>query len=361
MSMLSLTNVVDVVVSIQKTAAARCDFDTGLIIADVDIGKRCETVVSAGELLTLGFSAQSGAYRAASLYFMQSQRPASLIVGARYEDETALDAIMALREENADFYGFYLCDATEDEILILSEWALENRCVYFYDVCEKPTDIPNSVFSLLKGASMKNTFGLYSASPYAAAGVMGLSMGLTKRTAGSAFALSYKTIAGIEPDALTEGEVTSLKSVNANVYILRGNAFSVLEKGVMADGSPYDEVMGLHRLAGDIQMSVMDLLTGTGTKIPHTDAGMLSFITAINGELEKSRSYGFIAPGTWTGDSVLKLETGDPLETGYLVQAESVSSQTRAERDARKAPPIYVCAKLAGAIEHVVIKVDIDR
>ena len=31
------------------------------------------------------------------------------------------------------------------------------------------------------------------------------------------------------------------------------------------------------------------------------------------------------------------------------------------ERDARKAPPIYVSLKLAGAIHHVTVQVDVNR
>lgn len=358
MSNLNLTPVVDVVVSLDKAASARGDFDRGLIIASgTALNGGSALITSSAEVLSLGFGEQSDAYRASRLYFSQTPKPATLLIAARGE-KAALETVRAVEH---DFYGVYVAHLADDEVMDLSAWALENRRVLFFDVQEKPEDLDASIFADLKAASMKNTFALYSETPFAAAGAMGLSMGMAKRTAGSAFALSYKTIAGVAGDPLTEAEVEAFKNVCANVYITRGGAFSGIERGVMADGSPYDEVMGLHRLSSDIQSAVMELLSNTRTKIPHTDAGMLQFITAINGELEKSRAYGFIAPGVWTGEDVLALETGDTLETGYLTQAEPVASQTRAERSARKAPAIYVCAKLAGAIEHVVIQVEIDR
>lgn len=51
----------------------------------------------------------------------------------------------------------------------------------------------------------------------------------------------------------------------------------------------------------------------------------------------------------------------DTLPGGYLIQSEPIDSQSQADRDARKAPPIYVSLKLAGAIHHVTISVDVNR
>ena len=46
---------------------------------------------------------------------------------------------------------------------------------------------------------------------------------------------------------------------------------------------------------------------------------------------------------------------------GYLIQSEAMAEQSQTERDARNAPPIYVSLKLAGAIHHVTIQVDVNR
>ena len=70
---------------------------------------------------------------------------------------------------------------------------------------------------------------------------------------------------------------------------------------------------------------------------------------------------GFIAPGQWNGSACLTLKTGDYLQQGYVVLSEAIDDQDQADRDARKAPPIYVCTKLAGAIESVIIQVNVNR
>ena len=57
----------------------------------------------------------------------------------------------------------------------------------------------------------------------------------------------------------------------------------------------------------------------------------------------------------------MALEYGKVLPGGYLIQSEPISEQAQAERDARNAPPIYVSLKLAGAIHHVTIQVDVNR
>lgn len=104
----------------------------------------------------------------------------------------------------------------------------------------------------------------------------------------------------------------------------------------------------------------MDLLAQS-RKVPQTAAGVASIINVINQACDKHVSTGFIAPGQWNGSQCLELQTGDYLDAGYLVQAESIDSQPQADRDKRIAPPIYVCVKLAGAIEFVVIEVNINR
>ena len=84
-------------------------------------------------------------------------------------------------------------------------------------------------------------------------------------------------------------------------------------------------------------------------------------MNVINVACNKYVNTGFIAPGKWNGGEVLNLENGDYLASGYLVQSEPIDSQSQADRDARKAPPIYVCVKLAGAIEFVTIDVYVNR
>ena len=128
----------------------------------------------------------------------------------------------------------------------------------------------------------------------------------------------------------------------------------------MSDGTSFDEILNLDMLCNTIQLNVMDLLYQS-KKIPQTEAGVASIVNVINVGCNEFVNTGFIAPGKWNGNKCLNLKNGDYLTAGYLVQSEAVDDQSQADRDARKAPPIYVCCKLAGAIEFVTIQVNVNR
>ena len=186
-----------------------------------------------------------------------------------------------------------------------------------------------------------NSFGIYSTVNHAAAGVMGLAMGLNDGTDDSAFTLAYKTLKNVSVENLTSAQVAVLKGKYANVFLSRAGNYTTLEQGVNCDGSPFDEVLGLHQISGNIQTAIMDLLTNPSTrKIPYTDEGVMRFVSAINDVCAGARRRGFLAPGVWNGGTVMELEDGDALAEGYFVQVEPVANQSQEKRKNRIAPPI---------------------
>ena len=128
----------------------------------------------------------------------------------------------------------------------------------------------------------------------------------------------------------------------------------------MADGSYFDEIIYLDKYKNDMQLAIMDLLVNNN-KISQTESGMTQLKNAIKTVCDDMARVGFIAGGKWLGNDMLELKNGDTLPNGYLIQSEPIDEQTQADRDARKAPPIYVSLKLAGAIHYVTIQVDVNR
>jgi hypothetical protein len=55
------------------------------------------------------------------------------------------------------------------------------------------------------------------------------------------------------------------------------------------------------------------------------------------------------------------LNTGQTLSTGYYVYAPKVSTQSAADRAARKSPAVQVAAKLGGAIHEVSVVVNVNQ
>lgn len=376
---LDLTQVVDVVINLSAKAAARKGFNLGLIIGSstvIGTEERIRVYTNASQLLQDGFDNESAEYEAALLYFAATTKPKRLAVG-RYDqatDQTRLKALQACRAVNSEWYCFVELGASEGDVKDAAMWAesaTPDSCHLYNTNDTSVLDVTGdekSIFKYLQDRNYRRSLGIYCADEdvASAVAVMGYAMGANRGLAGDAFTLAYKTLPGVDTDDLSESQVThvcgSAESTghNGNVYITRGEEYDILQQGCMADGTSFDEVLYLDMLKNDITLNVMDLLYQR-RKIPQTEAGVTSIINVINVACQKYVKLGFIAPGKWNGAECLDLNEGDYLPDGYLVQSEPVDEQSQADRDKRKAPPIYVCCKLAGAIEFVTIQVNVNR
>ena len=382
---LDLRPIVKVDINLSAKAAARKGFNVGLILGDstvISTTTRVKMYTSADALLDDGFLNTSDEYKAALLYFAQSPTPDKLYVGRvdSGNSEDMVTAITACRQASSEWYEFVPLGASDAEVEALALWAetAQPRTVMMYtthtsDVLQETYDSSTppvriqDVFMQLKAAKYRRSWGVYNSGTVdAAAGWMGKANGLNNGTAGSMFTLAYKSASGVTTDSLTEAQVQyvcgsrNTTGNNGNVYVNRAEEYDLLQQGYMADGTSFDEVMGLDMLENDITLNVMDLLAQS-RKVPQTAAGVASIINVINQACDKHVRSGFISPGQWNGAQCLELQTGEYLDAGYLVQAESIDDQPQADRDKRICPTIYVCVKLAGAIEFVVIEVNVNR
>ena len=358
---LSLTPIVDVQITLGAVSAPRNSFNLGLIIGSstkteplnetvIPTAERIRIYTDLDDMLSDGYTTDSPEYKAALL--MKSATP-----------------LAPNRIANAEWYAFTVCGATNDDIKAIAQYTetAEPSSTYFYTVATE--DVLSSsgnstdIFIFLKDKNYRRSFGQYCGqedTPDAVAATMGYAMGNNTSLANSAYTLAYKTLPGVTTDDLTNTQVEYIKGNYGNVYINRGYYYDVLEQGTMADATRFDEILNLDMLSNNIQLNIMDLLYQS-TKVPQTDAGVTSIMNATAVACDQAVKIGFIAPGKWNGSAILNLKTGDTLPDGYLIQAESVNDQSQADRDARKSPPIYVSAKLAGAIEHVTIGVTVNR
>lgn len=194
----------------------------------------------------------------------------------------------------------------------------------------------------------------------AAAAIMGYAMGSNTQTANSAYELFGKSEVGITAEQVTNTELTKIKSYNGNVYVNRGTVYNLFENGTMHDGTYFDEVLNLDVLSNALQIAVVNEFTGQG-KIPQTDDGMELLVNVLTAPLENAVNTGFIAPGVWNSAPILTVKTGDVLTSGYKILFDSISGQSQADREARKAPPVYILAKLAGAMHNLQIGLYVNR
>lgn len=379
MANLDLKNIIDLTVSLSAKSAARKGFNVGLIIGKstvIPAEERVRVYTSAAAMLADGFKTDSAEYKAALLYFAATTSPRKLAVGVKVNDDTNLTATLdACRAANSEWYPFVYLGAADVDLKDAAAWAetASPDSMLMYTTSDasvlSSSGDAKSIFKALSEKNYQRSFGQYCGqedTPDAVVATMGYAMGANRGTAGSAFTLAYKTLPGVTTDELTENQVehvcgsSTVNGHNGNVYVTRSGDYDILQQGYMANGTSFDELLYLDMLKNEITLNVMDLLYQS-RKIPQTESGVTSITTVISAACKKFVNFGFIAPGKWNGPECLELQNGDYLPDGYLVQSEPINDQAQADRDKRKAPPIYVCVKLAGAIEYVTIQVNVNR
>lgn len=366
---LPLNDAVDVSISVGPVSAVRSGFNLALIVGTskvINKDDRVKTYSKLGDMSADKWTGKEPEYKAAQLYFSQNPKPSKIAIGVwdKENGETAVEAITACREVNQEWYIGYICGVVKEEIIEVAKYidSATPSSIYAYTIGDQEVldKVKGNVVETLKEAGIHRTLGQFSTTDDAVIAIVGYAMGANTQTASSAYTLKFKQEAGVKTENLTGTQVTLLKNNNCNVYINRGSIYNLFEDGVMCDGTPFDEVLNLDILKNNIQSAVINALQ-TSSKITQTDAGMDNLLNHITAPLEKARSIGFIAPGKWNTAPVLTVNTGDTLPRGYVILADTIDEQSQADREERKAPPIYILAKLAGAIESVAIKVFVNR
>lgn len=367
---LTINDIVSVSVDTAAMSATGQAFNVGLIISDTvvsGITDRVTLYAGLDEIAEAGYPSTSEEYKAASLYFAQNPRPAKVAIGAKMaSNETPKAILTACRASGVDWYAFTLLQSVEDELTATEEGeiaalveAASPYTLWFHQLTDASTY--KDRMEALKDAGYMRTLSIYSSGTAAiAAGVMGRALGLNYEGS-PAFNLAYKAIVGATPEtALTAQQLSDILQNNGNVYVQQGRNYNLFRQGRMANGYAFDDVLLMDMLANRIQTEVMNTLTAEN-KIPQTDEGVQILTNVISGPCEEMLARGYLAPGIWNRNAILTLARGDMLTKGYKIMTTSVNDQSQTDRDARKAPPIYVCVKTAGAIEYVVLAITVNR
>lgn len=402
--MLPLSDTVNVSINVGPVNKVRSKFDLNLIIGKSKViseKERVKIYSSTSDMLIAGFTKDSEEYKAATIYFSQSPSPRRVAIGrwgyksreeettsseyatdeqiiAAYQDvfgeegtedetvdpdlerESIVDAISACRSANAEWYACYVCDATDDEILLASKY-IEGclpKSALFYTTSRlsNKSGLDTCLAQILKSQNYKRTIGMYSTDDYAHVSAMSY----CAAHADVAYDLNNKSLKGIKTEDLLQTDVSILRGENLNYFVNRGSSYNIYEKGRCADGTFFDELMNLDMLENELQTAAMDVYVNN-PKIPQINSGVDTVTAALVPVLNKFVNKGFIAPGVWNAAPILDVNTGDILPTGYKIITDSVDDQSQSDREERKAPDTYILVKLAGSIQTASIGVYINR
>ena len=294
--------------------------------------------------------------------------------------ETPLIAAQQCRQTNSQWYAFMSTTAVTADHEAIAAWVQSATPASFYLYCTQDANATNGsstadIFSVLKALDYNRVVGIYSttqsgAAPnnvYAAAALMGVMMGYNTGLANSFFTLAYKQLVGIVPEPLLSGSVAVISGnpgsgtgKNGNVYITAGNAYTLALPGVMPNGNFADVTLNTDMLSSDIQYSEVTLLA-SNPSVPQTDPGEVSLIQQVNNAAQRAVTRGFIAPGTWQGQSIVlstkALYAGTYLPAGFLAMADTYAVQSNTARQNRQAMPIYLALVTAGAVQYLLVAV----
>lgn len=363
--------IVDVNVEITQPTAVISDFSIGLIIGSSNVltaQNRVKTYAYdnwSTQMVEDGFATTNGEYKAVSAYFAQNPVPDKVCVGVKLSAETEAAAVTACRAFSADWYGFAFAESVEDANLLAVAEAIqsfENPAFLFYQTSDNKVLTPSStnIMASMQTKNYKRCAGFYHTASYFSAAVLGLFCGLNSTDPGSAYTMAFKTVTGFDPIDMSTTQLDALKGYYGNSYISFVKRYSFLYPGLVATGNHIDEVYFIDLARSLIQENTISGLIKR-KKIPQTESGLNDIITFISTACDTLLSIGMIGSGIWNGQQVMDLNTGDAVPNGYLIQAGSMASQSASDRSQRITPPIYVALKATGAIEHVVIRVFVNK
>lgn len=168
----------------------------------------------------------------------------------------------------------------------------------------------------------------------------------------STITMNLKQLATITPDSLSQSQYNALKTAGVDGYVSYNGDPRVLSTG--ANGGFFDQIYNLVWFLTQLEVAGFNALAQTSTKIPQTEPGVTSLKAAYRSVCEQALNNGYIAPGEWNSPETFgNLEDfyQNVRQRGYYIYSAPVAKQTKADREARKAPLIQIAIKEAGAIQ----------
>lgn len=309
-------------------------------------------------------------------FFSQTPRPKQILI-APWDagNETPQDPTVAMAALQDVYPGWYAAAfagltgedtyaLTDTQIEAIGDWVMAADKKVFGVTTNKADHIeqePTNPFKKLYDKMASRVLAIYDKNdPYAVMSLLARGLSVNFAANNSTITLKFKQLPGVTADTISLTEAAKCDALGINFYTYYDDAAMVAE-GKTIGKRFFDEIHGLDWFVDAVQKEVFAALYQSPTKVPLTDPGTTRLIDKVEKVGREGGNNGLIAPGVWTGDPFGTLETGDRLDEGFYVWADTVDNLSTSDREARKAPPIQVAIKLAGAIHSADIIVNFSR
>ncbi len=230
------------------------------------------------------------------------------------------------------------------------------------DIIEVLND--DSVFAKVTNRGLTHTRTLYYGASDLfkfAAGYASTLLSMNFDATSTSLTMNLKTIVGLDADgSIGDGELAKANKLGIDCYPSIGipKVFSH-EANLFAD-----QIYTRLAYKVDLQIAAINFLAQTNTRIPQTEDGMLSFVSALTKVAQRFTDAGVFAPGEWTSPTVFGGNNGDILrenvrQWGFYLYSLPIYKQSTEARGNRMAPVILQAMKEAGAIHKADLVVEV--
>lgn len=283
---------------------------------------------------------------------------------------TATEFIAKLDDVTPNYYGFYssveLVDSELEQINERLQSALKPHVFAFTALADYYADFDSS--NPLYRIAIKNNRQMlvqFNAVGEKHAAVQLLVEACSTNWEGNntAKTIKFKRQPSVSADAgITTSIANKLDRLGINYYTdYDGTAFLAEGRTLGTEIFFIDSKVGRDALVDGLRVDAATRLIQQ-PKIPQTDEGQVTLEGSLLRRLEQFVRNGFVGKGlTWNSIGFGNLATGDILERGYYMFSESYTLQSQSDREKRKAMPIQIAVKEAGAIHSADILIYVER
>ncbi|MCA7953854.1 DUF3383 family protein [Burkholderia seminalis] len=341
----------------------------------ITLAKSSTAITLSGATLAGGVAASTVSYATApgagtdvsAMLGLTSALASAPVNGIAAEQPTAAVAIFLDRFAN-QFLGLEIADTavTDDQHVAVAAMVEADQAHIYGITTQNPQTLDSTVTtdlaSRLKALNYQYSVIQYSsASPYAISSFLGRLLTVDFNGNSTTITMDYKQEPGIVAEALSTSQANALQAKNCNVFAAYQNNTAIVQYGVTPSGIFVDSIYNAIWFKNAVQTAVYNLQYQSPTKIPQTDAGNALIAGAISSVCDQAVTNGYLAPGVWNSAGFGAIVQGQTLSKGYYVYVPPISSQSQADREARKSVPFQVAAKEAGAIGDVDIALTVNR
>jgi hypothetical protein len=334
---------------------------------------------NAGASAALSFLSAAGAGTdlSAPLMMQAANAPGAYIVPG-VATETPLAAIQACRAASSMWYAAHFATNVNnsDEDTVLTPAALQavgaavlgfGRPSLLGVTVQEPASLLSTsttdTAAVLNAANNNRIFTMYSStSGFAACSFFGRAATVDFTGANTAITMKFQNAPGIAAEVLTEAQYAALAGKKCNAFVQYNDGLAIIQEGVMADGTFFDEIQNIDWMAQAVQTACINTLAQAGTKVPQTDAGMHVLLAAVDAVMAQGVANGVVGPGlAWQGGNVGALVNGQIIPSGWYIYQQPIAQQSPAARGLRQGTLMQVCFNFAGAVHSQSVQISVVR